>query len=545
MITRTATPHARQTPPRVIEIPASEDEDMREDSSISQIATSEIPGGPILAEPKPDPCVLVIFGITGDLARRKLIPALYNLMVGGSLPERFAVVGVGREQVTTDQLRERLREQTSQFSRRQPLDSGVWNRFAASFEYVCGSFDDASVYPVLKERLLEVDATAGTGGNRIYYLATPSSTFAGILENLHRNALLPRVHGQHSQPWAQVIIEKPFGRDLESARELNRLVRQYISEDQTFRIDHYLGKETVQNILVFRFGNSIFEPFWNRMYIDYVEITAAETIGLQGRGRFYDQTGVLRDVVQNHLLQVLSLCAMEPPVSFAANDIRDHKVQVLKSLRPITNLDISDQVVAAQYRGYCNEPGVAKDSRTPTYVALKVLIDNWRWQGVPFYLRAGKNLRRRCTEVSIHFQPIPLSLFPQGNTCQILERNVLTLRIQPEEGISLRFVAKVPGEQLSVGNVFMSMNYSSAFGKPLSEAYERLLLDCMRGDATLFERRDGVEHAWKFVTPILEALDSETQTPINLYDPGSSGPVEADNLLARDGRRWSTLEPES
>jgi len=299
---------------------------MKETDSSTQITAQEIPGGQILAEPKPDPCVLVIFGITGDLARRKLIPALYNLMVSGSLPERFAVVGVGREKVTTDQLRERLREQAGQFSRRQPLDSQDWTRFASSLEYVCGSFDDASVYPALNERLLQVDASTGTGGNRIYYLATPSATFPGILENLHRNDLLPRVHGQHTQPWAQVVIEKPFGHDLESARELNHLVRKHISEDQTFRIDHYLGKETVQNILVFRFGNSIFEPFWNRKYIDYIEITAAETIGMQGRGRFYDQTGVLRDVVQNHILQVLSLCAMEPPVSFGANDIRDQKV---------------------------------------------------------------------------------------------------------------------------------------------------------------------------------------------------------------------------
>ncbi|MBI5867069.1 MAG: glucose-6-phosphate dehydrogenase [candidate division Zixibacteria bacterium] len=513
---------------------------MTQDGITSQVATSEIPGGPILAEPTADPCVLVIFGITGDLAKRKLIPALYNLMVGGSLPRRFAVMGLGRTEMSTPELRERLREQTGKFSR-QPLDSEIWNRFAAHLEYVCGSFDEPATYEELRARLSQVDATVGTAGNRIYYLSTPAATFPVILENLHANDLLPRGHGHQTQPWAQVIIEKPFGRDLDSARELNRMVRRYIAEDQTYRIDHYLGKETVQNILVFRFGNSIFEPFWNRKYIDYVEITAAETIGLQGRGRFYDQTGVIRDVVQNHLLQVLALCAVEPPVSFTANDIRDQKVQVLKSLRPITSMEIADQVVTGQYRGYCDEPGVAKDSRTPTYVAMKVLIDNWRWQGVPFYLRAGKNLGGRCTEVAIHFQPIPLSLFPQGNTCQILERNILTLRIQPEEGISLRFVAKVPGEHLSVGNVSMNMNYSSAFGKPLSEAYERLLLDCMRGDATLFERRDGVEQAWQFVTPILDALEADTKSPVNYYAPGSAGPAEADQLLARDGRHWSPL----
>jgi glucose-6-phosphate 1-dehydrogenase len=514
---------------------------MTGNSSTTQIATQPIPGDPILSEPKPPPSVLVIFGITGDLTRRKLIPALYNLMIDGSLPESFAVVGVGREQITAEQLRARLGEQTAQFSRRKPLDASAWQYFASRIDYVCGNFDDQSVYPRLRDRLAQIDAKHGTRGNRIYYLATPSATFPGILDNLHCNDLLPRVHSQHTEPWAHVIIEKPFGRDLKSARDLNHLVRRYISEDQTFRIDHYLGKETVQNILVFRFGNAIFEPFWNRKYIDYVEITAAETMGMQGRGRFYDQTGVLRDVVQNHLLQVLSLCAMEPPVSFAANDVRDQKVQVLKSLRPITHADCAEQVVAGQYRGYREEPGVNRDSRTPTYAALKVHIDNWRWQGVPFYLRAGKNLSERRTEVAIHFQPIPLSLFPQSDSCQLLDRNILSLRIQPEEGISLRFVAKVPGEHLSVGNVFMSMNYSTAFGRPLSEAYERLLLDCMRGDATLFERRDGVEEAWKFVTPILEAWDADTKTPINLYDPGTAGPAEAETLLARDGKRWGTL----
>lgn len=540
MITESARPKTLPAGGPVVEYRISEDEDMTQDGITNLVATSEIPGGPILAEPTADPCVLVIFGITGDLAKRKLIPALYNLMAGGSLPEKFAVVGVGRMEMTTAQLRERLAEQTSQFSR-QPLNVATWYKFAAHLEYVCGSFDDAATYEALRARLAQVDEAVGTNGNRIYYLSTPAATFPVILENLHANDLLPRGHGHQTQPWAQVIIEKPFGRDLDSARVLNRLVRRYIAEDQTYRIDHYLGKETVQNILVFRFGNSIFEPFWNRKYIDHVEITAAETIGLQGRGRFYDQTGVIRDVVQNHLLQVLSLCAMEPPVSFAANDIRDQKVQVLKSLRPITNMEIADQVVVGQYRGYCDEAGVARDSRTPTYAAMKVLIDNWRWQGVPFYLRAGKNLSGRCTEVAIHFQPIPLSLFPQGNTCQILERNILTLRIQPEEGISLRFVAKVPGEHLSVGNVSMNMNYSSAFGKALSEAYERLLLDCMRGDATLFERRDGVEQAWQFVTPILQALEADAGPRVNLYDPGSPGPIEADRLLARDGRRWSPL----
>jgi glucose-6-phosphate 1-dehydrogenase len=432
-----------------------------------------------------------------------------------------------------------LRESTAQFSRRQPIDSTTWNAFAAAIDFTSGTFEETKSYDRLKKMLEDADRDRGTRGNRIFYLATPPQFFQVIIENLHAHGLLHRESTSPHEPFCRVIIEKPFGRDLLSAQALNELLAAYLDESQIFRIDHYLGKETVQNILVFRFGNSIFEPLWNRKYIDHVQIDAAESIGVEKRGRFYDSTGVLRDVAQNHLLQVLALSTMEPPTSFDADDVRDEKMQVFRALRPIHGAEVRTDVVRAQYRGYRNEEGVSPDSRTPTYVAMKVLIDNWRWQGVPFYLRAGKRLAAKRTIVSVHFQPVPLCLFPHLEACQMLEPNVLTLRIQPHEGVSLRFVAKVPGEQLAVGNVRMNMSYADAFHKPISEAYERLLLDCMRGDATLFMRRDGVEQAWRFVTPILEEWDAESRAPIPQYEPGSMGPPEADELIARDGRRWN------
>jgi glucose-6-phosphate 1-dehydrogenase len=338
-----------------------------------------------------------------------------------------------------------------------------------------------------------------------------------------------------------VVIEKPFGHDLASARELNRLAGDVLSERQIFRIDHYLGKETVQNILVFRFGNAIFEPLWNRRHVDHVEITAAESIGVEGRGSFYETTGVLRDVVQNHLLQLLALCAMEAPVSFESDDVRDETARVLRALRPIAGADVAAETVRGQYRGYRDEAGVAAASRVPTYAALRVMIDNWRWQGVPFYLRAGKRLRRRVTEVAIHFHPVPVSLFSRDDVCQRLEPNVLRLRIQPDEGIALRFESKTPGDELAIGGVHMDFRYRESFPSAPQEAYERLLLDCMRGHGTLFVRRDVLEHQWSFATPILEAWEA-TADPIPLYEGGGTGPAAADALVARDGRAWSTLE---
>jgi glucose-6-phosphate 1-dehydrogenase len=510
-------------------------------ASSSVVAAERIPGSPLLKEPTVEPCAVIIFGVSGDLSKRKLIPALYNLTADSALPANFAVVGMTRGGGTPDELRERFRESTSQFSRRKPLDPEAWRRFAQALFFVSGNIDQEDAYPALAEELAQIERRRGTRGNRIFYIATPPELFPVVLKNLAKSGLIYRPgESPRDKLWSRVVIEKPFGRDLASARELNKLVAECLDESQTFRIDHYLGKETVQNILVFRYGNSLFEPLWNRKYIDHVEITAAETIGVEKRGRFYDSTGVLRDIVQNHLLQVLALCAMEPPVSFGADDVRDEKVQLLRSLRPIAGASALRDVVRAQYRGYREEEGVAPDSRTPTYVALKVLVDNWRWQGVPFYLRAGKKLAAQLTEVSIHFQPVPSYLFPHKQGCQEVQPNVLTLRIQPDEGTSLQFVAKIPGDHLSVGNVQMGMSYAETFGKALSEAYERLLLDCMRGDATLFARRDEVEEAWRFVTPILEAWERDP-SPVPIYEPGSAGPREADLLLARDGREFTPL----
>jgi glucose-6-phosphate 1-dehydrogenase len=373
----------------------------------------------------------------------------------------------------------------------------------------------------------------------VFYLSTPPAAFPLILQKLKEHNLIERRSQRGEEPSCRVIVEKPFGRDLQTARALNELIGGYLHESQIYRIDHYLGKETVQNILVLRFGNSIFEPLWNRNHIDYVEITAAESIGIEGRGAFYEATGVVRDIIQNHLLQVLSLVTMEVPASFAADDIRDEKSQVLRSVRSLTLNEVANDCVRGQYRGYREEPNVAPNSQTPTYAAMRFLIDSWRWQGVPFYLRAGKRLASRLTEVAIHFKAVPLVLFKEEAAGSALQAPVLTLRIQPHEGISLRFVAKVPGENISVGNVHMKMSYADAFKRPISEAYERLLLDCMRGDATLFNRRDSVDRAWELIQPVLQVWEA---TPgVHLYEPGSTGPAAADAMIARHGHQWRPI----
>ena len=487
----------------------------------------------VLTSRPPDPCSLVIFGATGDLTRRKLIPALYNLGKQGDLPGSFFVIGTSTSVPEAAPFREALRASTGQFSRSKPLDDSVWNGFAARVETVRCDFKAPESYGTLKKKLEAVESQGGTKGNRLYYLATAPSVFPVILGNLKSAGLL---HPPGGAPWSRVVIEKPFGRDIASSRELNRLVGDVLDERQIFRIDHYLGKETVQNILVFRFGNSIFEPVWNRKYVDHVQITMAESIGVEQRGRFYDATGVVRDVIQSHVFQVLALCAMELPVSFKAEDIRDEKFKLLRGIRPIA----AEDVAVGQYEGYLNEPGVAPGSKTPTYVALKLMIDNWRWQGVPFYLRSGKGLTRRTTEVAIHFKQIPFCLFGDEEVCQRIEPNILTIRIQPDEGIALRFGCKVPGEDLSVGTVTMDFSYADSFHKASAEAYERLLLDAMRGDATLFARRDGDEQAWSLVTPVLEAL-AAAPGPVAIYARGSAGPAGADELIRRDRRRWRPL----
>jgi glucose-6-phosphate 1-dehydrogenase len=500
--------------------------------------TGEILGETSSKRRRPDPCTIVIFGATGDLTGRKLAPALYNVMLDGLLTDPTFIIGVSRPQLTTKELAIKLHDGVTEHSR-QKVEPAAWQKFAAMLDYVPGEFSDDATYTALKEKLA---AAAGKGCKGVvFYMATPPAVFPLILEKLHQHGLITRGAGA-TTPFCRVIVEKPFGRDLASARELNDLTAKYLEENQIYRIDHYLGKETVQNILVLRFGNSIFEPIWNRNHVDFVEITAAETIGIEGRGTFYESTGVLRDIVQNHLLQVMSLVTMEVPASFSADDIRDEKSQVLRSVRPFSLVDVATECVRGQYRGYVQEDGVARTSQTPTYAALRFMIDSWRWQGVPFYLRAGKKLAERLTEVAIHFKAVPLVLFKGEAAGNVLQPAVLTLQIQPEEGISLRFVAKVPGEAISVGNVHMTMTYADAFKRPIAEAYERLLLECMRGDATLFNRRDAVDRQWELIEPVLRVWEA---TPgVEIYEPGTAGPRSADELIARDGHAWHELKPE-
>ncbi len=493
-------------------------------------------GESILPSKRPEPGTFVLFGASGDLARRKLIPALYKLETRGSLPEHFSLLGVSRRIPASDEYCAWLRSSLEEHLSGEGLDEKAWARFTRRIDTCPGDFGEKATYSALQRKLEEHESRFGTAGNRLFYLATPSSVFPLVLEKLHAAGLLREERG-----WARVVIEKPFGTDLDSARALNELVAGFLEEKQVYRIDHYLGKETVQNILVFRFGNPILEPLWNRKYIDHVQITVAEDIGVGTRGRFYDATGALRDMVQNHMLQVLALVGMEAPLTFQADDIRDEKTQVFRALRPITGSQVLSETVRAQYKGYREEPNVDSGSRTPTYTALRVFLDNWRWQGVPFYLRTGKKLARRLTEVAIHFQAIPLCLFGDEAVCRRVEPNVLTLRIQPEEGISLRFSTKVPGEDLRVSNVLMDFRYEDVFQCAIGDAYERLLLDALCGDPTLFTRRDGVEAAWRFITPILETWEQDTSSPLPTYPPGSRGPAEADRLLGRDGRRWRDL----
>ena len=510
-------------------------------NSHAQIGTKSVTQQPIARVRQPDSCVVVLFGVTGDLAGRKLIPALYNLAATGSLPEKFALVGFSRSAKSGEELRTRLRAALEKHSRTQPIDEAVWEDFAARIHAVAGSIDDLESYQRLAQKIEEVETAAGTGGNRLFYLSTPASAFKPSLLNLREAGLVTRALDRRTVPWSRVIIEKPFGHDLASGIELNQLVHEVLDESQIYRIDHYLGKETVQNILVFRFGNTIFEPLWNRSHIDHVQITMAEEIGVEGRGAFYEETGVLRDIVQNHLLQVLALCSMEPPVSMEANEIRNMKAQALRSLRCIHPHEVDAHVVRGQYDTYRSEPGVSPDSLTATYVAMRAYIDNWRWQGVPFYLRAGKGLAKRVTEVSFHFKSIPFCLYGDREVCQLIPGNVLKLRLQPDEGISIDIASKIPGEDLSIGGVTMDFSYAEAFHKQAPEAYERLLLDAMRGDATLFARHDEVERSWQFCDPIIQHWKEAKYESIPIYEKGSEGPAESDLMLARDGRRWLPL----
>lgn len=487
------------------------------------------------------PCQVVLIGVTGDLSRRKLVPALYKLSREASLPEKFSIVGFSRSAPSDSVLRDKMREAVQEHTAEGSVEHDSWEAFAERLFAVAGSIGDPDSFVALRDRLDSLDQEHGTGGNRMFYFATPPSVFPQLLEQLKGAGLLPRA-SKVKDTWTRVIVEKPFGHDESSAKLLNELVLKCVDEEQVYRIDHYLGKETVQNLLVFRFGNSIFEPLWSRQHIESVQITMAESIGVEGRGSFYEETGVLRDIVQNHLLQTLALCAMEPPVSFHPEEIRNMKAQVLRSMRDFEEIDVEQDVVRGQYVGYRDEEGVAADSEVPTFVGLKTHIDNWRWQGVPFYLRAGKGLAARTTEIVFTFQTIPHCLFGTEVVCSPVKPNVLKIRIQPDEGISLTISSKVPGDELRIGKVNMQFSYAEAFDSKPAEAYERLLLDCIRGDPTLFARKDEVELSWNWIDRIQKVWDQGLSGPIPKYEQGSQGPTEADDLVNSGGHQWHPID---
>jgi glucose-6-phosphate 1-dehydrogenase len=489
------------------------------------------------------PCAVVIFGASGDLTKRKLLPALYRLAQERLLPSEFAVVGVARQQMSDEDFRSQMHAAVAEHEG-DAADDVVWNSFASGLFYLQGEFAEAETFSRLRETLERVEGQRGTNGNRLYYLATAPDFFGLIAKQLGDAGLAQADEGR----WTRIIVEKPFGHDLQSARALNEELAHVFTEEQVYRIDHYLGKETVQNLLVFRFANSIFEPVWNREYVDHVQITNAEALGVEGRGAFYEKAGAVRDMIQSHVFQVTSLIAMEPPAALTADAIRDEKVKVMRTVRAIAAADVSELSVRGQYGpgfvlgdkvpGYREEPGVAPDSSTETFAALKLYFDNPRWQDVPFYIRSGKRLTRRVTEIAIEFKKTPHSLFSECDAP--LKANVLVMRIQPNEGITLRFGAKLPGQAMRIRWVNMDFRYASSFGTEPPEAYERLLLDCMLGDSTLYARRDMTERGWEIVTPLLETWKQPAKDFPN-YAAGSSGPEQAQELMRRDGREWREL----
>ncbi len=492
------------------------------------------------------PCVMVIFGATGDLTKRKLIPALYNLAKSKLLSDQFAIVGNSRTEMTTEAWRDQLSQEIKTFATSE-VEAGIWNWFLQRIHYVGGDVNDPQTYQKLKDQLTTVDQEHGSKGNYFFYLATAPTFFGPIIQQLGNSDLTREDEGR----WRRVIIEKPFGSDLDSARALNTSIRSVIDERQIYRIDHYLGKETVQNLLVFRFGNAIFEPIWNRRYIDSVQITAAETVGVEKRGGYYDSSGALRDMVPNHLFQLVSLTSMEPPISFDANAVRDEQAKVLQALSPINPEDVLTKTVRGQYGdgvlngehvpAYRTEPQVDPNSSIETFVAMKLNIENWRWAGVPFYLRTGKRLPKRVTEISIQFKRPPLLLF-RDTPVERLRTNRLAIRIQPNEGISLRFGAKIPGPIMRVGAVEMNFSYLDYFGSTPSTGYERLLYDCMIGDATLFQRADMVEAGWCVIEPVLDVWKALPPRTFPNYAAGTWGPADATELLERDGSEWWKIE---
>ena len=489
-----------------------------------------------------DPCVMVIFGGSGDLTKRKLIPALYNLARDHFLAQEFAVVGIARRSMTHETFREKLTQDMQHFAPGS-VNPELWNWIAQRLYYLSGDSQDPTTYEKLRDLLTQIEQAHETRGNHFYYLATAPELFSTIIQQLSA-AGLTREDKDH---WQRVIIEKPFGHDLDSARALNRDIQAVLQERQIYRIDHYLGKETVQNILVFRFANGMLEPIWNRRYIDHLQITVAENLGVEDRGGYYDQAGALRDMVPNHLMQLLSLTAMEPPISFAADAVRDEQAKILHALQPLNPEDVLSRTVRGQYGegivngervpAYRAEPNVGPHSTTETFVALKLMIDNWRWADVPFYVRTGKSLSKRVTEIAIRFKRAPFVLF-RHTPVESLAANWLVLHIQPDEGISLRVSAKVPGPVVRLGAVDMHFRYSDYFGCTPTTGYERLLYDCMIGDATLFQRADMVEAGWSVVAPILDVWKALPPRAFPNYGAGTWGPKEAEELLERDGRQW-------
>jgi glucose-6-phosphate 1-dehydrogenase len=490
-----------------------------------------------------EPCAVVIFGASGDLAKRKLIPALYRLVQERLLPAEFAIIGLGRTAMTDDEFREKMKQAVVEFSESKSVDEEVWRSFAAGMQFLPSNIENAECYDELAKMLERVDRERGTQGNRLFYLSVAPAFYAEAVRHLGEAGLTKQDKG-----WVRVIIEKPFGTSLDSARELNQQILKYLDEKQIFRIDHYLGKETVQNLLVFRFANGIYEPLWNRQYIDHVQITNAETVGVEGRGGYYEKSGVVRDMIQNHVFQVLSLVAMEPPSSLDAEDVRDEKIKAMNAAREFSPERVAAECVRGQYGpgsiggqpvpGYRQEKDVAPDSTTETFAMVTMWFDNWRWSGVPFYIRSGKRLAKRVTEIAIQFRAAPLQLFGAAAMEQV-SPNQLVIRIQPDEGITMRVAAKVPGQVTRVRDVNMDFRYGASFGVQLAEAYERLILDCILGDSTLYARKDMTERGWELVMPILDywaAHKSEAQFPN--YEAGSWGPEESFKILEAQGRHW-------
>jgi glucose-6-phosphate 1-dehydrogenase len=488
-------------------------------------------------EPTPGPATLVIFGASGDLTRRKLIPALYRLSRDQHLPARFSIIGVAREEFGDDGFRQEFKDSLREFAGVSP-DDEVADSLCQRLHYVGGDFQNPAIYQQVAAQIAAIEGSGGV----LFYLAIPPGAYPNVIEQIGAAGLATGTPAS----WRRVIVEKPFGTDLQTARELNGLVHRHFDEEQVFRIDHYLGKETVQNLMVFRFANGMFEPVWNRRYIDHVQITAAETVGVERRAAYYEGAGALRDMVQNHLMQLLSLVAMEPPIAFTAESVRDRKMDALLSVQPL----LAEHVVRAQYRGgwvagaevpaYREEPGVAKDSTTETFVALRMQLDSWRWAGVPFYLRTGKRLPKRTTEIAIQFRRPPLQIFKRVSQSSVAP-NLLIINVQPDEGISVRFEAKLPGTRMQLAPVMMNFRYGTAFGGAVPEAYETLLLDAMLGDTTLFARHDFVESSWALITPIHERWRTDGAKALPEYEAGEWRCPEADALMESDGRRWRTL----